>query len=230
MVGADKLVIPGEHATPEEHAAFYNKLGRPETPDKYTYKVPEGVKPEQLNKEVMTKWLKTLHDAGVPAKQADKILTEYLADEYKTSQAHRQAAEKRVQDWELGLKQELGAKYDEKLNYAKWALKEFGDKEGNLVKFLDESKLGSNPAIVKFFAEVGAKLADHKAIGGGGGPRFSGAAGNPAEAQAALTAFNRDPEKQRLLVSMKPEDRMAHDNVVKERMELFKAAFPKETA
>src|SRR3990172_11892156 len=40
MVGGS-LKVPKEDATPEEQAAFYTALGRPETPDKYETKVPE---------------------------------------------------------------------------------------------------------------------------------------------------------------------------------------------
>ncbi len=225
MVGAEKLVVPGPNATPEEQAAFYGKIGRPETPDKYTYKLPEGVKPEQLNKTVVDSWLKELHEAGVPAKAADRIVSKYLADEYSNAQARTKAREKELQGWELGLKEELGAKYDEKLNYAKWALKEFGDVKGELAQFLDKSGFGSHPAIVKFFAEVGARMADDKARGTGGGPRFSQTPSTRAEAQAAMNTFNRDPEKQKALWDNKHPD---HANVVKERETLFKTAFPKD--
>ena len=210
MVGAEKLVVPGEQATP----------------DKYTYKLPEGVKPEHLNKPVIDNWLKELHEAGVPAKQADRILTRYLAEEHKLTTERKTAQEAQVKQWELSLKEEYGAKYDERLNYAKWALKSFGDKDGNLVKFLDQTNLGSHPAIVKFFADVGAKLADHKAVGGDGGPRFSSEPRDAAEAQAALTAFNRDPEKQKALFD---KNHPQHDDVVRQREGLFKAAFPKDS-
>lgn len=227
MVGAEKLVLPGEKATPEELAAFYTKLGRPETPDKYSYQLPEGVKPEQLNKAVLDGWLKELHEAGVPAKQADRIVSKYLKDELTARNQQEQMRAKTTQEWELQLKQDLGAKYDENVNYAKWALKEFGDKEGNLIKMLDETKLGSHPAIVKFFAQVGARMADDKARGGGGGPRFDGAVSTPAEAQAALNAFNNNEEKQKALWDPR---HARHDEIVKEREHLFKTAFPpKET-
>lgn len=225
MVGAEKLVLPGEKATPEELAAFYTKLGRPETPDKYSYQLPEGVKPEQLNKAVLDGWLKELHEAGVPAKQADRIVSKYLKDELTARNQQEQARAKTTQDWELQLKQDLGAKYDENVNYAKWALKEFGDKEGNLVKMLDETKLGSHPAIVKFFAQVGARMADDKARGGGGGPRFTGDVSTPAEAQAALNAFHINETKQKALWDPRHPQ---HDEVLKEREHLYKTAFPKE--
>ncbi len=226
MIGAEKLVIPGDKATPEEWSSFYNKLGRPETPDKYSYKLPDGVKPEQLDKATLDTWLKELHEAGVPAKAADRIVSKYLVDEQARAKALEKAEADKRQGWELQLKKDLGPKYDESLNYARWALKEFGDVHGNLVKMLDETGLGDNPAIVKFFAQVGARLADDKARGVGGGPRFSAGMGSPEEAQASLTAFNRDPEKQKAMFDPQHPN---HAAVIKERTDLFLAAFPKET-
>src|SRR3990167_4888778 len=42
MVGADKFLVPNKYATDDEWNGVYAKLGRPESPDKYDIKVPEG--------------------------------------------------------------------------------------------------------------------------------------------------------------------------------------------
>lgn len=226
MVGADKLVVPGPHATAEEKAAFYTKLGRPETPDKYTYKVPDGVKPEQLDKAMLDGYLKEMHEAGIPAAAADRLITKYLADEQARSKALADNRTKEIQGWELKLKQDLGAKFDEQLNYGKWALKEFGGgPDGELIKMLDSTGLGSHPAVVKFFASVGARMSDDKGRSGGG--RFTtGTPTNPADAQVALKAFHVDPEKNKALFD---RNHPGHEAAVKERMELFKAAYPSKS-
>lgn len=226
MVGADKLVVPGPHATPEETAAFYGKLGRPDTPDKYTYKLPEGLPAEQINKPLLDGWLKELHEAGVPLKQADRIVSKYLADQFAESKAAKQAEAKKIADWETSLKQEFGAKYDEKLNYAQWSLKEFGGTDGKLAKFLDETGLGSHPEVVKFFADVGLRMSDDKArTGGARPPAFGSGPNTAAEAQAALNMFNNDQEKQKALFDNR---HLGHDAAVAERTRLFQMAFPKK--
>lgn len=222
MVGADKLVVPGPNASAEEQASFYNKIGRPETADKYTYRLPEGVKAEQLNKTVMDSWLKEMHEAGVPAKAAERLLSKYLADEFATHNAAKTNTTKTQQGWELSLKEKWGAKYDESLNYAKFALKEYGDPAGNLSKFLDATGLGSHPEVLDFFQRVGRTLSDDKARTGRSAG-FSATPRNPAEAQDQLNAFNTNKDKQKALFDRKD---IGHDAAVAERKALFEAAFP----
>ena len=45
MIGADKVAIPGKHATDEDWGEVYRRLGRPDTPEGYELvnEVPEGV-------------------------------------------------------------------------------------------------------------------------------------------------------------------------------------------
>ena len=49
MIGADKLAIPGKHATDDDWSDVYAKLGRPDSPDAYELnnQVPEGVELSQ---------------------------------------------------------------------------------------------------------------------------------------------------------------------------------------
>ena len=44
MIGADKVAIPGKHATDEDWGEVYRRLGRPDTPDGYELnnEMPEG--------------------------------------------------------------------------------------------------------------------------------------------------------------------------------------------
>lgn len=219
MIGADKLIIPGEKATPEERAAFYTKLGRPEKPDGYGFKLPEGMDESQLDKSRLDKWRVKMHEAGLSKTQAEGIINEFLADEFgnnKSAQANH-AAE--VESWELGLKQEFGAKYDEKVNFARYAAKEFASPA--LIEYLDKTGLGSHPEIVKMLSAVGSRMSDDSARGSGGG-NAAGRVTSPEAAQHALNEFNRDSAKQKALFNA--SDPM-HAQVVKERAELFAIAF-----
>src|SRR3990170_5621200 len=81
MVGGS-LKIPKEDATPEEVAAFYTALGRPETPDKYDTKIPEfppdaGVPP--LDQVAFRDFLAVSHGAGLTAKQVQAVMDWYGA-------------------------------------------------------------------------------------------------------------------------------------------------------
>ena len=224
LVGADKIVIPGDKATPEERAAFYTKLGRPEKPDGYAYKLPEGMTEQMLDKARVDKWRGKMHELGFSKTQAETILNEFIADEYGNNTTSKANHDKEIQAWELGLKEEFGAKYDEKCNFARFAAGEYASPE--LVKLLETTGLGSHPEVVKMFASIGEKMSDDRARGGAG----SGSGGNfsvktQEQAQHALNEFNRDASKQKALWDRNHPE---HANVVKERGELFAVAFPSE--
>lgn len=221
LVGADKLIVPGPTATQEEKDTFYTKLGRPSKPEEYGYKLPEGLTEDRLDKTFIDGWRKELFEAGVPKATAERIMTKYLADEHGRVQSKEQSRVQELQQNELAIKQEFGVKFDEKVNFARLALREFGN-EG-LTGLLEQSGLGSNPEVVKFFAKIGEGLADHRAVSGQGsqGNPF----GSPAAAQHALTEFNANNENTKALFdSQNPR----HSEVVAHRQKLFEAAFPKE--
>lgn len=66
------LVPPGEGATAEDWSAFHAKLGRPEKPDGYEYRMPEGLSDNFAYDEALAvesrNWA---HEAGLTPRQAD---------------------------------------------------------------------------------------------------------------------------------------------------------------
>ena len=219
LVGADKLVIPGKDASPEQVAEFRAKLGVPAKPEDYVVTLPEGMTEDNLDKKLMDTWRSRLHAQGIPKTQAEAIIKEYLADNAAQMTAQAKAAEKQQQDWELSLKQKFGSNYDTEVNFAKFALAQLGDQQ--LAAVLDQTGFGSHPAVVEFFAKAGRAISDDKARGNGGGN--GGKPTNAPAAQAALNAMNNDQAKHNALWNKNDPQ---HDAVVKERAELFKLAYP----
>lgn len=220
LVGADKLVLPTDKSTPEEIAAFRTKLGVPAKFEDYAVKLPEGMPETAIDKTRVDAWRKEMHEAGIPKAQAERIMSKYIAEEFGSTQARAQAHAKQLETNELTIKQEFGTKFDEKVNFARLAVKEFGS-EG-LSELLESTGLGSNPEVVRLFAKIGEKLADDTARGTGA--KFT--ATSKEGAQAALTDFNRNEAKTKALFD---KSNPMHDAVVKERAELFAAAFPSES-
>ena len=221
LVGAEKLVVPGPSATPEELSAFYTKLGRPAKPEEYSIKLPEGLTEDRLDKVRVDTWRKELHDAGIPKVAAERLLSKYLADEHGAHTAAQAAQTKALEQNELSLKQEFGTKFDEKVNHARWAVKEFGSDA--LLQMLDQTGLGSHPEVVKLFAKIGESVGDDRARGQGS-RQMAGATLAPETAQHELTIFNKNPENTKALFDA---NHPRHDAVVSERKALFEAAFPK---
>jgi hypothetical protein len=66
MMGQDKVVLPKDGADPKEWDAVYNKLGRPDTADKYT-------PPEGADAGMFKALAPELHTAGLTQSQVEKV-------------------------------------------------------------------------------------------------------------------------------------------------------------
>lgn len=152
--------IPKADAKPEEWDTFYSKLGRPESPDKYDFKMPDGTKvDEALIKEFRT----AAHTSGLQPRQAQGLL-----DWFNKTQGDRMTAYSKTMEDGVGkLKTEWGGKFDEKLSVASRAVKEMGGDE--LISLLEETGLGNHPTLVKFFAKLGESTMESQLIVGDGG-------------------------------------------------------------
>jgi hypothetical protein len=217
VIGKKGLIVPDDKATPEQRAEFYKALGRPEKPDDYGTPLPEGLTADKLNTQKISEWKKELHDQGIPKAAAEKLIGKYLSDQH--AQAKEQEAE--IAGWEQQVRQEFGQDFDKNLNFAKFAIKEFGSEE--LVAALDKTGFGSHPEMLKMLAKMGQKMGDHQAAGGGNNQQSFGGRLTPENAQIAIQEFERDQKKMTALRTKNDPD---HDRMVKEHTELYLQAFP----
>jgi hypothetical protein len=172
------IVIPDEKAKPEEVAAFWNKVGKPEKADGYQITKPADL-PETIpyNPEMEAMFRKFAHENNYTKAQAEKAWNWYfsLAKEghavTEKQKAEAEAESVRVRDEAVTkLKTEWGTKFDVNKEIATKAWKTFGKGfEDLLEKVIDGVKLGDHPAFMKAFNSIGAKMMDDKATFGEGG-------------------------------------------------------------
>jgi len=75
MIGMEKLPVPGPNATDEDWNVVYDKLGRPEAPDKYELPAPpEGF---ELDPEMASAFRETAHKLGLLPQQAAGLFDWY---------------------------------------------------------------------------------------------------------------------------------------------------------
>ena len=110
MVGADKLVIPGENATPEQTNEFFTKLGRPAEAKDYEMVLPEGLDESTLDTAQIDKWKDRFHEAGISAKVAKEFLSQHISEEFARNQQAQQGVADQLQSWELEAKETFGDK------------------------------------------------------------------------------------------------------------------------
>jgi len=203
----------------EAWKAFHNKLGRPETADKYALpdvKLPEGM---AIDEKLRTNFTTRAHDLGLSTKQAAGLYewwnSEMGGQHTAGSQARAQAEEQGV----ASLRTEWGQAFDQKLGDAKAGLAHYA--EGDLVAYLEQSRLGNDPRLIKTFAKLGAQLREDGIVGRGGAG--DGGMKSPTEARQEIAALRQDAQFSKAYMDGKAP---GHKEAVERMSRLHQMAFP----
>lgn len=187
--GVDGLVpLPAPDAGPEALDAFYAKLGRPESPDKYTIKQPDGFTPDAGLMDFATK---AFHKAGLRPDQAQ--IVNDMWNEYATTQTGavtQEATEANAAEVE-GVKAKWGADLDKNLAAANRVVQSLGLEQDLLNKV--EGAIGG-AALLEMLSRIGSKSGESGFVAGNAGGGNSVVANMSAEAAAAeVSRLNSDP-------------------------------------
>lgn len=87
------LRMPGENATADDWGAFYDKLGRPETADKYELKLDADSVPENFpyDEKSAVEFRNWAHDAGLNPKQAQMLHDRFVGHQAGSFSAQQEA-------------------------------------------------------------------------------------------------------------------------------------------
>ena len=143
--------------------AFLDTKGKlqapPESPDAYQLEIPEGVRVDEGFVKSAKTWA---HQAGMSEAQFKAFAAPYIEAQRQVEQSMAQAEQAGID----GLKTEWGGQFDENVQTAKRALKQFAGEE--FLAFLDQSRLGNNPIMIKTFVAIGKAISEDKLIEGDG--------------------------------------------------------------
>ncbi len=164
MIGADKVVIPGQSATPDEWRAVYQKLGAPQDPANY-----ELEQTDVFDETSFDAFKNKAYELGLSNQQAKEIAGLY-ADQVNTG---RQVLEQRAEEvrfsGEQELRQQFGDHFDQRLEMARSAsqtvMNENDLKIFSEVQLADGRLLGDHPAIVRAFTKVAELLGEDNLVG-----------------------------------------------------------------
>lgn len=127
--------VPGENATADDWNAFYGKLGRPETPDKYELKlnteaVPEGFPYDEKSAIEFRTWA---HEAGLTPAQAQTLHDKFVGVQAGGFTAARDAMAKAEGDTHREIVMQWGDPdtdgYKQNLEYTSRAIGQLGLKD-----------------------------------------------------------------------------------------------------
>lgn len=159
-LGSEKLPKPQKNWGDKEWSEFYNNLGRPAEPDKYSnpeVKLEEGV---ALDAERMKAVKTEFHKLGLTDKQAKGVLEYYLGTINTQVKGERESTQAAIAAADAELRKDWGQKYDMNVELAKAAANKFASPE--LLQ-----QYGNNPKFLKFLADVGAGMMEDSAVGKG---------------------------------------------------------------
>lgn len=211
MIGRDKIPVPGKDATDDDWNTVYSKLGRPEAPDKYDLKLPEGVKPDDPHAMALKAMA---HKAGMNPRQLQSVMDWMQTTTGEAAKTQKQIYEQEFNAGIESLKKEWGPAYDRELRRMDSAIEHFGGES------LDAAlKHPGIPNKVRFelakaLAKAGATLSEDHQNGGGNGQSMGM---TPAEMDAKIAdlmasqAFN-DPNHPGRQVAMRQ-----YENLMKSR-------------
>lgn len=193
LVGADKIALPPKDAQGNRDWSKWDgwsAIGRPEAPDKYAFRMPEGHTATEGDRAFQAHMAPLLHKAGLAQWQVD-VLAQGLEGfghqqrdglSRQTQQAYAASVEELQRDW--------GTSFDRHLDLANRAVRRFGGPD--LVRALSASGLGHHPAVVRAFARMGATLAEDS----GGLPGDAGSGRGSGSARAEIQRLKADPQFQ----------------------------------
>lgn len=212
LIGGEKVAVPKDDTDPQWDVV-YNRLGRPESPDKYDLAKPEGL--PDYDEGAEKAFREQAHRLGLTAKQAKGLFDWYGAMAGEKFAAASEAQKATMEQGLNALKAEWGQTFNDKVAQAQKAVGFYGDDE--LKGFLNESGLGNHPAMVKLFAKLGSGLKEDGLRG------TQGTGLTPADAKTKINAILTDGQH-----PYHDRYKPGHNEAVAEMLKLHEAAYPQE--
>jgi len=162
MIGQDKVAVPNNNSTEDQWNEVYNKLGRPESPDKYKLEVKSDVVP--LDESAIKSFAENAHQLGLNNKQAQGILEFYKNSMEGSAQQNQIDMETAQANAEQELRKEWGGNYEANIKKAGAVAKANMDANILDMQLKDGTRLGDHPAIIKGFANIANLMSEDKLV------------------------------------------------------------------
>ena len=162
MIGKDKVAVPNKNSTEDQWNEVYNKLGRPESADKYSLNAKSEVVP--IDEQAIKQFAENAHQLGLNNKQAQGILEFYKNNmEGMAHQAKVDTETAQAQSTQQ-LRQEWGREFDTNIKKAGALAKANMNPEILDMQLKDGMRLGDHPEIIKGFAKIAGMMSEDKIV------------------------------------------------------------------
>ena len=165
MIGQDKVAVPNNNSTDDQWNEVYDKLGRPESADKYKLEVQSETAP--LDEGAIKSFAENAHKLGLNNRQAQGILEYYKESMEGSAHQAKIDTETSQAQAEQELRKEWGRSYDDNIKRASQVAKANMNSEILDLTLSDGRRLGDHPEIIKGFANIANLMSEDKMIGTG---------------------------------------------------------------
>src|SRR6056300_1877281 len=165
MIGQDKVAVPNNNSTDDQWNEVYDKLGRPESADKYKLEVQSETAP--LDEGAIKSFAENAHKLGLNNRQAQGILEYYKESMEGSAHQAKIDTETSQAQAEQELRKEWGRSYDDNIKRAAQVAKANMNSEILDLTLSDGRTLGDHPEIIKGFANIANLMSEDKMIGTG---------------------------------------------------------------
>ena len=216
MIG-NSVRIPSETATPQDQAAFWTKLGRPDTPDGYELSKWEQPQGFSANDEMMKSFRNTGHELGLTPKQMEG-LNQWYGNQVNTMATNitGQATQAREQVY-AELKQEFGAATDDKINAAHKAMMKFADDATK--EHLEKTGIGNDPKLIRLWMKIAESIGEDPVVNGNN----PGNVLTPSAAKEQIATLQRDAD---FMKQYNDAKQAGHEEAKNKMTQLFQLAYP----
>jgi len=162
MIGQDKIVIPTNNSTEDQWNEVYQKLGRPESADKYQLDAKSEAVP--IDENAVKQFAENAHKLGLNNKQAQGILEFYKNNMEGTAQQSKIDTETAQVQAEQQLRQEWGRDFEGKVKQAGALAKANINPDVLDMQLQDGTRVGDHPEIIKGFAKIANMMSEDKIV------------------------------------------------------------------
>lgn len=179
------ISLPTDKSTPEEINAFYAKLGRPESAEKYNFNIKEG-ESDEFAKQIAP----ALFAAGVSQKQLEVLLPKWNEIVSQTQAAQAKAQEEEFKTAMATLQQEWGKDYSANETLAKRASAAIGLSAEEIDSLV---KTKGTAWVFRTMAKIGKGIGDGQILGTNGTKNETNL-NDPAQAKAEIARLFKDSQ------------------------------------
>jgi hypothetical protein len=155
-------VIPTNNSTEEAWNEVYDKLGRPESAEKYSLDAKSEV--VNLDETAIKSFAEQSHKLGLNNKQAQGILEFYKNNMENTAQQAKIDTETAQAQAEQELRQEWGRDFESKVKQAGALAKANINSEVLDMPLQNGTRLGDHPDIIRGFSKIASMMQEDKIV------------------------------------------------------------------